>query len=125
MRARYIIESERWQEMNGQSTFDNIEELFALGLSAVNLGDAARVRSEIGEFRKAAAPTQGIDLREQAAVMLREMEALDQFAHGQHAKAFALLEEAVAMQNRMPKPIGRPMPVKDVNELYGELELQM
>jgi tetratricopeptide (TPR) repeat protein len=25
----------------------------------------------------------------------------------------------------MPKPIGRPMPVKDVNELYGELELQL
>ena len=45
MRARYIIESERWQEMKGQSTFDNIEELFALGLSAVNLGDArARAR---------------------------------------------------------------------------------
>ena len=32
MRARYIIESERWQEMKGQSSFDNIEELFALGL---------------------------------------------------------------------------------------------
>ena len=45
MRARYIIESERWSEMKGQSTFDNIEELFALGLSAVNLGDArARAR---------------------------------------------------------------------------------
>ncbi len=49
MRARYIIESERWQEMKGQTTFDNIEELFALGLSAVNLGDAARVR--VGDRR--------------------------------------------------------------------------
>jgi Tfp pilus assembly protein PilF len=125
MRARYVIESERWQEMKGQSTFDNIEELFALGLSAVNNGDAARVRSVIDEFRKAAGPAQSADLREQAAVMLREMEALNQFAQGQHAKAFASLEEAVAMQNRMPKPIGRPMPVKDVNELYGELELQL
>jgi predicted Zn-dependent protease len=25
----------------------------------------------------------------------------------------------------MPKPIGRPFPVKDVNELYGELLLQV
>jgi tetratricopeptide (TPR) repeat protein len=124
MRARYIIESERWQEMKGQSTFDNIEELFALGLSAVNLGDGARVRSVIDEFRKAAA-SPGAELREQATVMLREMEALDQFAQGQHARAFMLLDQAVAMQNRMPKPIGRPMPVKDVNELYGELELQL
>ena len=45
MRARYIIESERWSEMKGQSIFDNIDELFALGLSAVNLGDrGARAR---------------------------------------------------------------------------------
>ena len=125
MRARYIIESERWAEMKGQSSFDNIEELFALGLSAVNLGDGARARSVIEEFRKAAAPSQSAELREQAQVMLREMEAVDQFAQGQHARAFALLDQAVAMQNRMPKPIGRPMPVKDVNELYGELELQL
>ena len=125
MRARYIIESERWQEMKGQTTFDNIEELFALGLSAVNLGDAARVRAAIGELTKASAPAQPAELREQAGLMLRQMQALDLFAQGQHAQAFAVLDQAVAMQNRMPKPIGRPMPVKDVNELYGELELQV
>ena len=125
MRARYIIDSERWQEMKGQSTFDNIEELFALGMSAVNLGDAARVRSVIDELRKASAPSQSAELREQATIMLREMEALDLFARGQHAQAFATLDRAVALQNAMPRPIGRPMPVKDVNELYGELELQM
>ena len=32
MRARYIIESERWSEMKGQASFDNIDELFALGI---------------------------------------------------------------------------------------------
>lgn len=125
MRARYIIESERWQEMKGQSTFDNIEELFALGLSAVNLGDAPRVRVVIDEFRKASAPNQPAELREQAEVMLREMEALDLFAQGRHAEAFASMDRAAALQNRMPKPIGRPFPVKDVNELYGELLLQV
>jgi tetratricopeptide (TPR) repeat protein len=125
MRARYIIESERWQEMKGQTTFDNIEELFALGLSAVNLGDAARVGSVIDEFRKAAAPSQPAELREQAEVMLREMEALDLFARGQHAAAFKVMDSAVVLQARMPKPIGRPFPVKDVNELYGELLLQV
>ena len=89
MRARYIVESERWAEMKGQSTFDNIEELFAIGLSAVNLADAARVQSTIDQFRNAAAPTQPAELREQAEVMLREMEALDLFAQGRHAEAFA------------------------------------
>ena len=125
MRARYIIESERWNEMKGQSTFDNIEELFALGLSAVNLGDAPRVRVVIDEFKKASAPSQPAELREQAEVMLREMEALDLFAQGRHAEALALMDRAAALQGRMPRPIGRPFPVKDVNELYGELLLQV
>jgi tetratricopeptide (TPR) repeat protein len=125
MRARYIIESERWHEMKGQTTFDNIEELFALGLSAVNLADSARVRSVIEELRKAAAPGQAADLREQAEVMLREMEALDLFAQGRHAEALAQMDRAASLQARMPKPIGRPFPVKDVNELYGELLLQV
>jgi tetratricopeptide (TPR) repeat protein len=124
MRARYIVESERWQEMKGQSTFDNIEELFALGLSAVNLGDAPRVRVVIEEFRKASAPSQPMELREQAEIMLREMEALDLFAQGRQAEAFAVLDRAAALQARMPKPIGRPFPVKGVDELYGELLIQ-
>jgi tetratricopeptide (TPR) repeat protein len=124
MRARYIIESERWQEMKGQTTFDNIEELFALGLSAVNLGDATRVRSVIDEFRKAAAPSQPAELREQAEIMLREMEALDLFAQGRLPEAFALMDRAAALQARMPKPIGRPFPVKGADELYAELLLQ-
>jgi tetratricopeptide (TPR) repeat protein len=124
MRARYIIESERWSEMKGQGTFDNIEELFALGLSAVNLADAPRVRSTIDQLRQAAAPGQSPELREQAEVMLREMEALDMFAQGRHAEALAMMDRAVALQARMPKPIGRPFPVKGAEELYGELLLQ-
>jgi tetratricopeptide (TPR) repeat protein len=125
MRARYIVESERWSEIKGQSSFDNIEELFALGLSAVNLGDAPRVRVVIEEFKKASAPSQAAELREQAEVMLREMEALDLFAQGRHGEAFATMDRAAALQGRMPRPIGRPFPIKDVYELYGELLLQV
>lgn len=125
MRARYVIEGERWQEMKGQTTFDNIEELFALGLSAVNLGDAKRVQAVISELINASHPSQSAELREQAEVMLRQMQALDLFAQGQHPAAFKMLDAAAALQARMPKPIGRPMPVKDVNELYGELLLQV
>ena len=125
MRARYIVESERWSEMKGQSSFDNIEELFALGLSAVNLADAPRVQSTIEQLRNASAPAQAAELREQAEVMLREMEALNLFARGRHAEAFAMMDRATALQARMPKPIGRPFPVKGADELYGELLLQV
>src|SRR5262245_14546905 len=124
MRARYIVESERWGEMRGQTSFDNIEELFALGLSAVNLGDAPRVQAAIEQFRKASGIEQSPELREQSDIMLRELEALDTFARGQHAAAFAIMDRAAALQAKMPKPIGRPFPVKGADELYGELLLQ-
>jgi tetratricopeptide (TPR) repeat protein len=123
MRARYIVESGRWSEMKGQTNFDGVDELFALGLSAVNLGDAARVTAVIGQLRGAAAPGQAAELREQAEVMLREMEAVDLFAQGRRAEAFAMMDRAVTLQSRMPKPIGRPFPVKGADELYGDLLL--
>ncbi len=124
MRARYVIESERWSEMKGQQTFDNIDELFALGMSAVKLGDLARAKAAIGLFNKAAAPDQDAGLREQAAIMAAELEALLAFAEARHKEAFATIERAYALQSRMPKPIGRPYPVKPADELYGELLLQ-
>ena len=57
--------------------------------------------------------------------MLRELEALDLFAQGRQVEAFATLDRASALQARMPRPIGRPFPVKGVDELYGELLLQV
>jgi tetratricopeptide (TPR) repeat protein len=123
MRARYIVESGRWSEMKGQTTFDGVDELFALGLSAVNLGDAARVSAVIGQLRGATAPGQPDELREQAEVMVREMEAVDLFAQGRRAEAFAMMDRAIALQSKMPKPIGRPFPVKGADELYGDLLL--
>ena len=123
MRARYIIDGARWSEMKGQTSFEGVDELLALGLSAVNLGDGARVRSVIDEFRKAAAPSQPAELREQADIMLREMEAVDLFAQGRRSEALVMMDRAAALQARMPKPIGRPFPVKAADELYGELLL--
>ena len=55
--------------------------------------------------------------------MLREMEAVDLFAQGRRAEAFAMMDRAVVLQSRMPKPIGRPFPVKGADELYGDLLL--
>ena len=38
--------------------------------------------------------------------------------------AFVEMDRATALQGRMPKPIGRPFPVKGADELYGELLLE-
>ena len=123
MRARYVIESERWHEMKGQTTFDNIDELFALGMSAVKLGDLTRAKAAVDLFGKAAGPGQDAGLREQASVMVEELRALLAFAEGHQIEAFAAMDRATSLQARMPKPIGRPYPVKGADELYGELLL--
>lgn len=124
MRARSVIEAERWGDMKGQRTFDNIDELFALGMSAVKLGDLARGDAALELLVGAAAPKQDTGLREQAAILTAELEALLAFARGRQADAFAAMDRATALQARMPRPIGRPYPVKGADELYGELLLQ-
>lgn len=124
MRARLVIESERWQEMKGQQSFDSIDELFALGMSSVRLGDLARTDAAIDLMAKALAPEQDPGLREQAAVMLAELQALKAMAEKRTADALAAMARAATLQSRMPKPIGRPFPVKGADELYGEILLQ-
>jgi tetratricopeptide (TPR) repeat protein len=124
MRARYVIESARWETMKGQTSFDGIDELFALGFSAAKLGDRARVEATIEELGRASAPGQPAELREQTEIMLHEMQALHLFAQGKQADAFVEMDRATMLQGRMPKPIGRPFPVKSADELYAELLLE-
>lgn len=124
LRARFVVETERWSDMKGQNTFDNIDELFALGMSAVKLGDLKRAQAAQELFAKAAGPEQDAELREQAAVMVKELDALIAAGVGRTADALAAMEAATTLQAQMPKPIGRPYPVKPADELYGELLLQ-
>ena len=124
MRARYIVESERWPEMRGQANFDNVDELFALGLASVRMKDIPRAEAALDQLRRASGPEQQPELREQAAVMTREMDALLLIATGQQELGFQAMQQAVRLQNRMPRPIGRPYPVKGADELFGEALLE-
>src|SRR5205814_81443 len=47
MKARLVIESGAWSTMKGVGTFDNIDELFALGMASVKLGDARRAEAAL------------------------------------------------------------------------------
>ena len=123
MRARYLIESERWSEMKGQGNFDNVDELFALGMASVRTGDHDRAQAALKLLIDASNPRQDAGLREQATIMAREIEALLAFARGRHSEAFVAMDIATAAQARMPRPIGRPYPVKGADELYAELLL--
>jgi tetratricopeptide (TPR) repeat protein len=125
MRARYVIESERWTEMRGQQSFDNLDELFVLGVSALRRREDAPVAIAVrGELQKASAPGMDPGLREQASILLLELEAIAALGDGIPGVAFSKMDEAAALQAKMPKPIGRPFPVKGADELYGELLLE-
>jgi tetratricopeptide (TPR) repeat protein len=124
MRARYIIETERWSEMKGQGAFDNVDELFALGMSAWKLRDDARLYAAVGEFEKLVKSPANPELRELSTVMLHQLGALLMWSQGQRQEAFMAMDRATGAQAKMPKPIGRPYPVKGADELYGELLLE-
>jgi tetratricopeptide (TPR) repeat protein len=123
LRARYIIESERWSEMKGQASFDNVDELFALGMSAWKLGDDKRLYAAVGEFEQLVKSPPDPELREVATIMLHQLGALLMLSQGQRQEAFMAMDRAVGAQAKLPKPIGRPYPVKGADELYGELLL--
>src|SRR5205814_263043 len=53
MRARLVVESGRWEEMKGQASFDNVDELFALGISSARLGDIARAEAALEHLQNA------------------------------------------------------------------------
>lgn len=125
MRARYVIESERWGEMQGQGGFDNLDELFVLGVAALRLQDSPRALAVREELQKASAPQMDPGLREQATILLLELEAVAAVVDGIPGVALSKMDEAARLQALMPKPIGRPYPVKGADELYGELLLEL
>jgi tetratricopeptide (TPR) repeat protein len=125
MRARYVVESEHWEAMRDQRSFDNLDELFVLGVAALRLKDSPRALAVRAELQKASAPGMDAGLREQASILLLELEAVAAVVDDLPGVAFSKMDEALRLQDRMPKPIGRPFPVKGADELYGELLLEV
>ena len=96
MRARYAIETRRWETLAASTTFGNVNELFAIGMSAARTGNARAaevVRQKLAE--RATAPEEG-DLRPAIAIMEREMAALVEQANGRAAAALVILAAAAA-----------------------------
>jgi tetratricopeptide (TPR) repeat protein len=123
MRARLVVESRDWSTMKGQGSFENIDELFALGASANQAGDRARADTALEHLRAAATTVPDRDARDIAAIMASELEALSGFARGDRVGGLAAAARAAAMEAKRPKPVARPYPIKPAGELYGELLL--
>ncbi len=120
MRARLVIDAGAWDELKGRPSFDNVDELFALGLASVKLGDEARAEAAFDQLQQARRVAPDEDNRQLAQIMSAEVAGSLQLARGQKAEALQTLALGARMEAQRPRPIARPYPVKPAGELYAE-----
>jgi tetratricopeptide (TPR) repeat protein len=122
MRARYVIETRRWNDVKGQPSFDSVDELFAVGMASAILGDFGRADETLQLLRQQVSNQQGVE-KLIDSVQEREMDAMIRIAHGKTDEGIALLQEAGSLEDQIPGPVGLPFPVKRARELLGEVLL--
>jgi len=123
MNARYVMETADWARMKGQGSFDNIDELFALGVASVPLSDRGRADAALAHLNEAAKSVPDRDARDVAAIMAAELDGLIRLAANDRAAALAALARAAQLEARRPRPIARPYPIKPATEMYAEILL--
>jgi tetratricopeptide (TPR) repeat protein len=125
MRAHYVIETRRWDVMAGERNFANVNELFALGVSAARTRDASRAELSRQALAERAKSEQEADLRPVVAIMEREVAALIALAAGRGDQAVKILRAASQAEMKLPPPLGLPKPIKPAPELLGEVLLEL
>ncbi len=129
VKARHTIETQDWKL---QDLTDDLrsDELLALGLSAINLGElelAGQVAERLGTL--AGQNENNLPLKvshmEVAAMsmLMNSHEMTGATATNQHQQAIAMLQEAVELTNQGRLPNGAANPLKPVHELTGEVLL--
>ena len=127
MTARYIVESEQWQQLPLTSEFTS-HELMATGLSAIRMGDVAiaqQAEEQLKNMEQEKQPTRPTRRQQALTIMRLEIAALVRGAQGQSDAAIALMDEAVAIAESIGLPNGAAIPIKPAHELYGEILLEL
>jgi tetratricopeptide (TPR) repeat protein len=125
MRARYVVETANWTLLARESNFGNVNELFAIGISAARSGNpdlAQRARQGLAD--RVNDPREG-DLRPAIAIMEREAAAVIDLMAGRGADAVAALVAAAQQEATLPPPLGLPQPIKPAPELLGEVLIEL
>ncbi len=120
MRARMVVESGDWTSMKGLGSFDNLDELFALGLSSVHLRDLERADVAIEHLHAAAKTVPDRDARAVAEIMAIAVDGSARLARHDRTGGLAALARAAALDAARPRPVARPYPIKPAGELYAE-----
>jgi len=120
LRARLAVDGGDWDAMKGQETFENIDELFAVGYAGVKLGDRARAEAAVEQLRNAVKTIPDTDAREIAGITAVELDGLIRAARADSPGALKAFATAASIEAKRPKPIARPYPIKPAVELYAE-----
>jgi tetratricopeptide (TPR) repeat protein len=124
MRARFAIETRRWELMASATQFGNVNDLFAIGMSAAKKGNLPTARMVQQTLAQRANAREEGDLRPAIAIMEREMAALVELAGGRPEFAIEILKSAARSELDLPAPLGLPVPIKPAPELLGEALLE-
>ncbi len=124
MRARYVVETRSYPMLATANDFATTGELFALGISAVRVGDTTRAERALAELKRRAGSRGTRDFQVDAAIMEKELAALVAVRAGRGDDAVALMQAAVALEGELPPPMGPPRPLQPASELFGEILLE-
>jgi tetratricopeptide (TPR) repeat protein len=130
MRARYIVDTEKWDVPPGWDA--DVDQLGAdgraswalvTGLGLAKRGDReglARALKVVSNAGLASADKDPVD-----EIAELELKALAQLADGKKDEAVALMRQATAREDSMPVDFGPPVLLKPAHELFGEILLQI
>src|SRR5204862_2425031 len=94
MRARFVVEARRWDVMANEQNFGNVNDLFAIGVSAARSGNAGLAETARRALADRAQSAQEGDLRPAIAIMERELAALQELGAKRVESAVAILRSA-------------------------------
>jgi tetratricopeptide (TPR) repeat protein len=126
MKARYIIETERWQDLPLPDSDSFAGRRYA-GMGAAKQGNWAKAEEAAKRLKalREQNESEGKEYESKSmAIMEKEVRALVLLGQGEKDEALRLAKEATAIEASMDPPSGPPYPIKPSHELYGEILLQ-
>jgi tetratricopeptide (TPR) repeat protein len=141
MRARYLVDTGRWQDEvagwkldMGEALMPEINDAFATGFAAAERGDLPAARNALATLLDLlprtpaafdAAGTPPADpMRRVPQIQKLQLQAVILSAEGHGDEAIAMVQQAVATGEELPYAFGPPSPEKPSYELLGELLLK-
>ena len=121
MRARYVIDTSRWDLLARERNFGNVNELFAIGISAARTGNSSAAELSRQALAERSRAEQEGDMRPVIAIMERQIAALIELGAGRRDRAVEILRAAAQAEQQLPAPLGLPKPIKPAPELLGEV----